>query len=287
MSLAEPAGRGRRPWSGALAIGATLLGMQVLLAVAGPFLAPYGATEMGAGPPLAGPSLAHPFGIDQLGRDVFSRVLHGGHVVLGLALSGTALGVAIGAVIGLLSGQAGGLADEIVQRGLEIFISVPFLVLALVAMVAVGPVASGHPLTVVGVVALIYAPRVARIARAAAREIALRDFVLVARLRGDGPLRRMWSEILPNARSVLLVEFALRASYAPILVGSLGFLGFGLRPPTPEWGLMIAENRALLLVSPWTVLGPGLALAVLVVGLNLFTDGLARRLGRHVDFGVG
>jgi peptide/nickel transport system permease protein len=287
VSLAEPAGHGRRPWPGALAVGAGLLALQVLLAVAGPFLAPFGASEMGTGPPLAGPSLAHPFGIDQLGRDVFSRVLHGGHVVLGLALSGTALGVAVGAVIGLLSGQAGGLADEIVQRGLEIFISVPFLVLALVAMVAVGPGASGHPLTVVGVVALIYAPRVARIARAAAREIALRDFVLVARLRGDGPLRRMWSEILPNARSVLLVEFALRASYAPILVGSLGFLGFGLRPPTPEWGLMIAENRALLLVSPWTVLGPGLALALLVVGLNLFTDGLARRLGRQVDFGVG
>jgi peptide/nickel transport system permease protein len=281
---AAPA-RGPR-WPTALRVGAGLLALQVALALAGPVLAPYGPTEMGTGQPLAQPSLAHPFGVDQLGRDVFSRVLHGGHVVLLLALSGTAVGVVVGAVIGLLSGQAGGWADDLVQRGLEILISVPFLVLALVAMVAVGPVASGQPLTVVGVVALIYAPRSARIARAAARDIALRDFVLVARLRGDGPLRRMWSEILPNARSVLLVEFALRASYAPILVGSLGFLGFGLRPPTPEWGLMIAENRALLIVSPWTVLGPGLALASLVVGLNLFTDGLARHLGRQAVFGV-
>lgn len=270
----------------ALAVGAVLLLLHALLAILGPFVAPYGPAEMGAGLPLSGPSRAHPLGIDQLGRDVWSRVLHGGHVVLGLALGGTALGVGVGAVVGLLSGQAGGWADDLVQRLLETLISVPFLVLALIAMVAVGPRLSGEPLTVVGVVALIYAPRVARIARAAAREVAARDFVTAARLRGDGAWAIMWHEVMPNARGVLLVEFALRASYAPVLVGSLGFLGFGLRPPTPEWGLMIAENRALLIVAPWAVLGPGIALASLVVGLNLFTDGLARALGRHADFGA-
>ena len=89
-------------------------------------------------------------------------------------------------------------------------------------------------------------------------------------------------EVLPNASGVLLVEFALRAGYAPVLIGSLGFLGFGMRPPTPEWGLMISENRALIIVSPITVIGPGLMLASLVVGLNLFTEGLARMLGRTV-----
>ena len=117
-------------------------------------------------------------------------------------------------------------------------------------------------------------------ARAAAIEIATRDFVTVARLRGERAWSVMRREILPNASGVLLVEFALRAGYAPVLIGSLGFLGFGMRPPTPEWGLMIAENRALIIVSPVTVLGPGLALASLVVGLNLFTDGLARIFGR-------
>jgi len=130
------------------------------------------------------------------------------------------------------------------------------------------------------VVGLVYAPRVARMARAAAIEIATRDFVTVARLRGERAWSVMRREILPNASGVLLVEFALRAGYAPVLIGSLGFLGFGMRPPTPEWGLMIAENRALIIVSPVTVLGPGLALASLVVGLNLFTDGLARIFGR-------
>jgi peptide/nickel transport system permease protein len=130
------------------------------------------------------------------------------------------------------------------------------------------------------VVALVYAPRIARIARAAAMDIATRDFVTVARLRGESAWSVMRRELLPNATGVLLVEFALRAGYAPVLVGSLGFLGFGLRPPTPEWGLMISENRALI-----TVLGPGLALASLVVGLNLFTEGLARILGRTVRLG--
>lgn len=286
---ARPASRrlglGRLP--PALLAGAAILFAHLLVALLGPVLAAYGPAQMGAGPPLSGPSWAHPLGIDQLGRDVFSRVLHGGRVVLLLSLSGTALGVALGAAVGLLAGQAGGWADDLAMRGAEVLISIPFLVLALIVMVAVGPGLSGHPLTVVGAVALIYAPRVARIARAAAQEIATRDFVTVARLRGDGAWAILWHEVLPNARAVLLVEFALRASYAPILVGSLGFLGFGLRPPTPEWGLVIAENRALLIVAPWAVVGPGLALASLVVGLNLFTDGLARRMGRDVRWGAG
>ena len=108
----------------------------------------------------------------------------------------------------------------------------------------------------------------------------------VARLQGESATSVLRRELLPNATSVLLVEFALRAGYAPVLIGSLGFLGFGLRPPTPEWGLMISENRALLIISPVLVLGPGLALASLVIGLNLFTEGLARILGRTVKLGV-
>ena len=133
------------------------------------------------------------------------------------------------------------------------------------------------------VVALLYAPRVARLARSAALEIVTKDFVTIARLRGESPWSVVRRELLPNATSVLLVEFAVRAGYAPVLVGSLGFLGFGMRRPTPEWGLMISENRTLLLASPITVLGPGFMLASLVVGLNLFTEGLARILGRTVQ----
>jgi peptide/nickel transport system permease protein len=169
-----------------------------------------------------------------------------------------------------------------IARVLEAIISIPFLVLALIAIVAAGPDLSGNPLLVILVIAFIYAPRIARMARAAALDIVTRDFVTVARLRGESAWSVMRRELLPNATSVLLVEFALRAGYAPVLIGSLGFLGFGMRPPTPEWGLMMSENRSLIIFSPMTVVGPGLMLATLVVGLNLFTEGLARILGRTV-----
>jgi peptide/nickel transport system permease protein len=266
-------------------IGAFILLVHLVIAVTGPFWAPYGYAQMGAGIPLSGMSWAHPFGIDQLSRDIFSRVVHGSHIVILLSLSGTALGLVIGAIVGLLSGYIGGWFDDILQRFIEALISIPFLVLALLAMAAAGPEIAGNPVLVILVVALVYAPRIARMARAAAIDIATRDYVTVARLRGESPWSVMRRELLPNATSVLLVEFALRAGYAPVLIGSLGFLGFGLRPPTPEWGLMISENRALLMVSPITVLGPGLTLASLVVGLNLFTEGLARILGRSVRLG--
>jgi peptide/nickel transport system permease protein len=266
-------------------IGLIVLLVHLIVAITGPFWAPYGFSQMGTGSPLSGMSWAHPFGIDQLGRDVFSRVVHGSHIVILLSLSGTAIGLLVGAVLGLLSGYLGGWFDNLLQRLLEALISIPFLVLALIAIASAGPELSGNPILVVLVVALVYAPRIARIARAAAMDIATRDFVTVARLRGESAWSVMRRELLPNATGVLLVEFALRAGYAPVLVGSLGFLGFGLRPPTPEWGLMISENRALIIITPITVLGPGLALASLVVGLNLFTEGLARILGRTVRLG--
>jgi peptide/nickel transport system permease protein len=269
-----------------LRIGAALLIVHFMAAALGPFLAPYDYTQMGAGIPLSGMSWRHPFGVDQLGRDIFSRVIYGGHIEILLSLSGTALGLFVGAVVGLLSGYVGGWIDNVLQRVLEALISIPFLVLALLAMAAAGPEAAGNPFLVILVVALVNAPRIGRIARSAAIDIATRDFVTVARLRGENAWSVMRRELIPNATSVLLVEFALRAGYAPVLIGSLGFLGFGMRPPTPEWGLMISENRNLLMISPITVLGPGIALASLVVGLNLFTEGLARILGRSVRLGA-
>jgi peptide/nickel transport system permease protein len=295
-TLSPPPARSARSWSGMLSlwrqtplsfkIGLVILTLHLVVAVTGPFWAPYGLSQMGTGRPLSGMSWAHPFGVDQLGRDIFSRVVHGSHIVILLSLSGTLIGLVVGSVLGLLSGYIAGWFDEILQRFLEALISIPFLVLALIAIAAAGPQLSGNPVLIVLVVALVYAPRIARMARTVAVEIATRDHVMVARLRGEGAWSVMARELLPNATSVLLVEFALRAGYAPVLIGSLGFLGFGLRPPTPEWGLMISENRALIMVTPITVLGPGLALASLVVGLNLFTEGLARILGRTVKLGV-
>jgi len=265
-----------------LRIGLVILLAHGLVAIVGWIWTPYGYAKLGTGIPLSGMSWQHPFGVDQLGRDVFSRVLYGSHVDILLSLSGALLGLVVGAILGLLSGYLRGLFDGLLQRLNETLIAIPFLVLALIAIASAGPVWAGNPLLVILVVALVYAPRVSRMARSAAIEIAARDFITVARLRGEGAWSVMWHELLPNATGVLLVEFALRAGYAPILIGSLGFLGFGMRPPTPEWGLMMSENRNLLVISPVTMLGPGLMLASLVVGLNLFTEGLARILGRTV-----
>jgi peptide/nickel transport system permease protein len=265
-----------------LRIGAVILLIHFIVAATGPFWVPYGPAQIGTGPPLSGMSWAHPFGVDQLGRDVWSRVVHGSHIVILLSLSGTFIGTVIGAIVGLLSGYVRGWADEVLQRFLEAIISIPFLMLGLIAILAAGPALAGSPVLLILVIALIYAPRIARMARAAALDIVTRDYVTVAKLRGESAWSVMRRELLPNATSVLLVEFALRAGYAPVLIGSLGFLGFGVRPPTPEWGLIMSENRSLITFTPITVLGPGLMLASLVVGLNLFTEGLARILGRTV-----
>ena len=265
--------------------GSLILLAHVLLAVVGPWLVAYGPAQMGAGLPLGGADWGHPFGTDMLGRDVFSRVVHGAHIVLLMAISGTALGLVLGSVVGLVSAYRRDWVDDVVMRLVEALISIPYLVLALLVVAVAGPRLAGNPLLVVGVVAFVYAPRVARMARAAGLEVVSRDFVTAARLRGESAWSIVRRELLPNATGTLFVEFAIRAGYAPVLIGSLGFLGFGLRPPTPEWGLMISENRELLLAAPLTVLGPGLVLASLVIGLNLCTEGLARIVGRTARLG--
>ena len=265
-------------------IGAAILLAHLVLAVTGPLWAPYAQAELATGPPLAGMSWAHPFGTDLLGRDVFSRVVHGAHLVILLSVSGTFLGVAAGTAIGLMSAYLRGWFDDVVMRLIETLISIPYLVLALLAVTAAGPRYAGEPALVVLVVGFVFAPRVARMARAAGLEVVTRDFVTIARLRGDGAWSIVSRELLPNATGTLLVEFALRTGYAPVLIGTLGFLGFGVSPPNPEWGLMISEYRDLVLSSPVVVLAPALMLASLIIGLNMWTEGLARMLGRSVRY---
>ncbi len=267
----------------AMFVGASILIIYTVVAATAQLWAPYRYDAIGVGVPLGPPTSLHWFGTDQLGRDVFSRVVYGARYVLFVSLSGTALGLVVGAVAGLLSGYIKGWFDEIVMRISEAFISIPFIVLALVVIAAAGSNLSGNLLLLVGVVGLVYAPRIARMARTVALDLSMRDYVTAARARGESALSIALRELLPNAMGTLLVEFAVRAGYAPVLIGSLGFLGFGARPPTPEWGLMISENRSGIVSAPMTVLGPGLALAVLVVGLNLCTEGIARILGRNVQ----
>jgi peptide/nickel transport system permease protein len=264
-------------------IAALMLLAYVLIAVTGPLWTPYDPFQAGTGLPFSSASGSHLFGTDILGRDVFTRVVYGTRDVLYLSLTSTLIATVIGGLIGLASGLLGGWVDELLMRLFETLISIPLLVLALLAIAAAGPKAAGSSLLLIGVVVLVYTPRIARMARSVAVDLVTRDYVTVARARGESVPSIVWRELTPNAAGVLLVEFGVRAGYAPILISSLGFLGFGARPPSPEWGLMISENRAALVTAPLTVLAPSAALAVLVISLNLVTDGIARALGRSAE----
>ena len=274
-----------RRWPATLLIGGAILLVYIVVALTAQFWAPYSYSQVATGIPLSGPSLKHLFGVDQLGRDVFSRVVLGTDKELFLALTSTLLAMVIGGGLGLLSGFVGGAFDEVLNRIFDLLISIPILIFALLVITAAGPELSGSLVLLVVVVALVYLPRIARMARAVAIDLVTRDFVTIARARGESAWSIVRREFAPNATGVLLVEFGVRAGWAPVLIGTLGFLGFGVRPPTPEWGLMISENRSAIFTAPIVVLAPMLALSLLVIGLNFFTDGLARVLGRSVQRG--
>ena len=267
-------------------VGGAILFLYFGVAVSAQFWAPFSYSQIGTGLPLSGPSLKHFFGVDQLGRDVFSRVVLGTDKVLFLAFTSTFVAMVMGGGMGLLSGFIGGWFDTVFSRVIDLGISIPILVFALLVVAAAGTDLSGSLFFLVFVVALVYFPRIARMARAVAIDWAVPDVMGRAHARGEAVWYMVWRELLPNAAGVLLVEFGVRAGWAPVLVGTLGFLGFGVRPPLPEWGLMISENRIAMVSSPSVVLAPMIALTGLVIGLNFFTDGLARLLGRASSRGA-
>jgi len=259
----------------AFVVASVLLGIHLFVALTGPLWAPYGPDKLVARPFLP-PSTEHLFGTDHLGRDVLSRLVHGERIVLALSLSAATLAVVFGSLLGIVLGYLRNAIDDIGMRIIEILLSIPPVILALLILGALG---SSYPL-LVATVAFFFIPRVATVIRAATLAVVTEDFVTVARLRGESALSIAWRELLPNVAPAVSVEFSLRTGYAVIFIGGLSFLGFGAAPPAPEWGLMINEGRGSITGSPWAVLGPSLALASLVVALSLFTEGLGAILGR-------
>jgi peptide/nickel transport system permease protein len=274
----EPRRRGQ--WTGILAssvrytrtrIGLGIVAVIVLVAVLGPLVAPHSPTEFVA-IPNSGPSTAATFGADSLGRDVLSRFLYGGRTVLWLAVAATALGIVAGTVIGLVAAYGRGWVDDVLMRGNDVLLAFPQIVFVLLAVSAIGP----KLWLIVLTVGATHAPRVARVIRGAAQEIVERDFVKAAEAVGEKRSRIVFGELLPNVTSPLLVEIGLRLTYSIGLVAAISFLGFGLQPPTADWGLMINENRLAITVQPWAVVLPVAAIGLLTVGTNLVTDGIAR-----------
>lgn len=269
-------------------IGSALTLIFLIIALIGPFIAPYTATETSSDV-RAAPSLNHWFGTDHLGRDVFSRVLIGTQSILFLAGVGTLLAVIIGTFLGLLSGYWGGWFDEILMRFFDSLLAIPAMLFALLLLGVIEAASVGTSrsflsnLSVLLVIAIVYIPIVARVVRSEVLSLKEKDFVEAARLRGESLLFILFREILPSVLPALSVEAALRFSYAIFLVASLGFLGIGVQPPMPNWGLMVNEARIFVSLAPWSLYFPVAAIAALVISVNLMADGLKNILQSSVD----
>ena len=253
------------------ALGLLLAGSVVLLAVIGPFVAPY-SPDQSVTFPFAGPSGQYLLGSDMLGRDVLSRVLAGGWELLLMALASTVFGVLIGAAAGTSAAYLRGRVDGLIMRTVDVFLAFPQLVFALLLVSIIGP----KIWLIIVAVGFTHAPAVARVLRSAALEVSERDYVKSIELQGVKPAKVMSSEILPNLVSPLMVESGLRFTYSIVMMAGLAFLGFGLPPPAPNWGYMIQENRIGLSLNIWAVAVPVILIAVLTIGINTFTDAVAR-----------
>jgi peptide/nickel transport system permease protein len=259
-----------------LLIGAAILLFWIACALFGRHMTPLDPYADDLLAALTPPSRAHWFGTDQLGRDVFSRVIIGARDILIVAPLSTLLGTVLGSVLGLTIGYFRGVLDDIVSRVIEALQALPLIVVALMALAAVGT----SNATVVCVIGFVFTPLVARTVRAATLNEIDQDYVAAARLRGDSALTIMFIEILPNVLPVAIVEMTVRLGYAIFFVASLSFIGFGIQPPSADWGIAIAENYSLIGSYWWTILFDAAATASLIIGVNLVADGLNAVLER-------
>lgn len=261
-------------WSyGRTKVGVWLLVLICAIAFVGPFL-PYQSPNEFGGVPFQAPSSAHWLGLDGLGRDVLARLLHGGVSVVLLASIATVLGVGVGALAGILAGYTGGRTDSAIMRGTDLLLAFPQLVFALLLLSVFG----SDLWLITLAVAVTHAPRVARVARGATVEVRENNYIKSSEALGVAHWRIVVADVLPVISSPLLAEFGLRLTWSIGLVASIGFLGLGLQPPASDWGLMINENRIGIASQPWAVLAPVILIALLTIGANLVTDGLARAL---------
>ena len=263
----------RRSWIGVL--GLSLIIAHVILAIISPAIVPNDPLEMNAQARHITPTEEYRWGTDKLGRDIFSRSLLGGRVAILVTVLSTAVAVTWGGLLGIFLGLIGGRIDEVVMRVVDSFLAIPWLLflLLIVSIVGTEPVVLGTTLS------FFYGIPVIRVSRAATLDFVSREFILAARARGERKRTMVLRELLPNVLDVLLVEGAMRWSWMLLAFSSLSFLGFGVSPPTPDWGLMIAKNREILALQPWATFGPVFMLSSLIIGINLFSDALAKALG--------
>ncbi len=255
--------------------GAAIVLFWVVCALFGRYFVPYDPLADDIINSFAPPSAEHWFGTDQLGRDVFSRVIVGSRDILTVAPLATLIATVLGTALGLITGYFRGIVDDVISRVLEAFMAIPVVIVALLAIVALGT----STLTVIVVIGLSFSPVIARTVRSAVLSERELDYVAAAKLRRENALHIMFVEILPNVLPPILVEATVRLGYAIFAVATLSFMGFGIQPPSPDWGLSVSANYGMIGGGFWwTVLFDALAIASLVVGVNLMADGFQAAL---------
>ena len=250
--------------------GLCLVGALVLTALCAPAILPGSPTAIAKDHALRGPTLGEPFGMDDLGRSVLSRVVHAYRVSLGVAVGSVVLALLIGGPLGLIAGYAEGVPDQLIMRPLDVLMAFPAILLAIALMSVFG---TGVVLVSIAL-AVVYTPVVARVVRAAVIAAKVEVYVDGARALGATVPRLVLGHILPNAATPILVQASVLMAIAILVEASLSFLGVGVRPPTPSLGLMLADGRSFMLQAPWMVVFPGLAIMLAVLGFNMMADGL-------------
>jgi len=250
--------------------GCALVTLLVLLALAAPLLTLRNPVKIDLTQRLLPPGSGHPFGTDDLGRDVYSRVISGSRISLRAGFFVLVFAVAIGTGVGGCSGYAGGKVDEMLMRVTDMFLAFPPLVLAMAVAAALGRGLTNAMIAII----FVWWPWYARLVRSQVLALKEREYVLAARSQGAGTAKILVRHILPNTSSQIIVQASLDVGYAILVTASLGFIGLGAQPPLPEWGAMIAQGRAFLLNSWWYPTFPGLAIMLTVLGFNLIGDGL-------------
>lgn len=252
-------------------IGVAMTAAILVVVLAGPAMAPYSPSAL-VGAPFELPSSRFLFGTDYLGRDVLSRVLNGGLTVVGLSIAATIIGLVLGATVGMLAGYAGGRIDEVLMRLVDVVLAFPPIVLAILFVSMLGP----KLWLIALLVGIAHSPSVARLSRGVTLDVAQRDFVRAGEAIGLPRRKLLFNEILPNLTTPLMVDAGVRLTWSVATIAALSFLGFGLQPPSSDWGLMINENRNGLAIQPWSMLVPVMAICVLTIGTNLIAEGVAR-----------